>query len=276
MHYYPFNISDFNNSTRHLTLLERAIYRELMDMYYQTENPIVDDLDVLARKILVRSKEEKESLSIVLDEFFLKTDAGYTIYRIEQEIIKYQNRAEIAKNNGKKGGRPKKDKAEITQRVNLNNPEITQRVNSANPNETPLKANNNKNKNKNKNNNTNKNSGDLKDLSEKVTQTELLPVNNLKNDSMAEFEMVWNMYGKKGNRKTSLSRFLKMKDSDKKLMSIHLPKYIISTPDKQYRKGLQSYINLECWNDEILINNNNNEPTVNISNRPNFDEFARR
>ena len=67
-----------------------------------------------------------------------------------------------------------------------------------------------------------------------------------------EFDLVWAMYGKKGNRKTSLAKFNKMKDSSKKLMAHHLPRYIDSTPDKQFRKNLETYINQECWNDEVI------------------------
>lgn len=82
-----------------------------------------------------------------------------------------------------------------------------------------------------------------------------------------EFELVWNMYGKKGNKKTSLSKFNRLKDSNKKLMAEHLPRYVKSKPDKQYRKNLETYINQECWNDEIedfanektTINNRNYE-----------------
>ena len=68
----------------------------------------------------------------------------------------------------------------------------------------------------------------------------------------AEFDLVWSMYGKKGNKKTSLAKFNKLKDSNKKLMAHHLPKYIDSTPDKQFRKNLETYINQECWNDEVI------------------------
>lgn len=69
----------------------------------------------------------------------------------------------------------------------------------------------------------------------------------------AEFDLVWSMYDKKGNKKTSLAKFNKLSDSNKKLMAEHLPKYIRSTPDKQYRKNLETYINQECWNDEIVV-----------------------
>ena len=40
MNYYQHHIGDFNNATRHLSLIERAIYRDLLDMYYDTEKAI--------------------------------------------------------------------------------------------------------------------------------------------------------------------------------------------------------------------------------------------
>jgi len=89
----------------------------------------------------------------------------------------------------------------------------------------------------------------------------------------SEFNIVWDIYGKKGNRKLSLARFKKMKDADKKLMAVHLPKYVESTPDKQFRKDLQSYINLECWNDEITGANHND---TNQQNGSKFETGADR
>jgi hypothetical protein len=70
-----------------------------------------------------------------------------------------------------------------------------------------------------------------------------------------EFERVWEMYGRKGNKKTSRSRFVKLGINTKQAIYNHLPAYIASTPDKQYRKGFEVYINLECWNDEIVTSN---------------------
>jgi hypothetical protein len=82
--------------------------------------------------------------------------------------------------------------------------------------------------------------------------------NNDKN-KQAEFDLVWNMYGKKGNRKNSLAKFNRLTDANKKLMADHLPKYVNSTPDKQFRKNLEGYINQECWNDEISQESNISE-----------------
>jgi len=94
-------------------------------------------------------------------------------------------------------------------------------------------------------------------------------------DDLSEFDLVWEIYDRKGNKKTSQLRFSKLTAKQKKLMSIHLPKYIISTPDKRFRKNLESYINLECWNDEILINNPNQWHNPNVGNYQNSMVYDR-
>lgn len=67
-----------------------------------------------------------------------------------------------------------------------------------------------------------------------------------------QFEGIWIAYGKKGNKKTSKAKFNKLDIAVKHLIYDHIPNYVLSTPDKQYRKNLETYINQECWNDEIV------------------------
>jgi len=67
------------------------------------------------------------------------------------------------------------------------------------------------------------------------------------------FERFWEMYGKKGNRKTSEARFNKVSEANRVLIAKNLEAYVISTPDKQFRKDAQSWLNMECWNDEVMI-----------------------
>ncbi len=69
-----------------------------------------------------------------------------------------------------------------------------------------------------------------------------------------DFENVWALYGKKGNKKTSKSRWNKLPLKSKRRAIIHIPEYVKATPDIQYRKNLETYINQEVWNDEILEN----------------------
>ncbi len=108
MHYYSFNISDFNNSTRHLTRLERSIYRDLIDFYYDKELPLLEDLDALSRKIIANSSEEIEAVKQITKEFFNLESDGYHHSKIDKEISVYHAKADTARANGKLGGRPKK------------------------------------------------------------------------------------------------------------------------------------------------------------------------
>jgi hypothetical protein len=70
------------------------------------------------------------------------------------------------------------------------------------------------------------------------------------------FEYVWELYGKKGNRKTSERKWANLKKHCREAALKHMPLYVQSTPNKQYRKNFETYINQEAWNDEIILNNN--------------------
>ena len=118
MHYYQFNIGDYAKSTKHLDPIEDLIYRRLLDIYYDTEKPISSDIKKTAR--LIGLKNNEKETQAILDEFFHLTKNGYIQKRAKKEIEHYAAKANTARVNGKKGGRPKK-----TQSVNLANPEIT-------------------------------------------------------------------------------------------------------------------------------------------------------
>jgi len=90
MHYYPHHIGDFNAATRHLSRLERSIYRDLIELYYETESPLSIDLERVCRRIMACSPEERSAARDVLTEFFTLTDAGWTHKRCEEELAKYR------------------------------------------------------------------------------------------------------------------------------------------------------------------------------------------
>ena len=90
MHYYSHNIGDFNNSTRHLTRVERSLYRELIELYYDTEQPLQSvDFNRLAKRVLAQTEEELTALAYVLSEFFQDVDGNYNHARCDVEIAKY-------------------------------------------------------------------------------------------------------------------------------------------------------------------------------------------
>ena len=90
MHYYSHNIGDFNNSTRHLTRVERSLYRDLIELYYDSEQPLQSvDRAKLARKVLAHTDEEYIALNYVLEEFFFEDGDKYSHPRCDEEIAKY-------------------------------------------------------------------------------------------------------------------------------------------------------------------------------------------
>lgn len=105
MHYYKFNVAAWAKDTSHLTLKEEAIYLRLINFYYDTEKPIPLKTHLVLRKL--RMGDESETVSIVLDEFFIKSKDGWIHNHCNKLVAEYQERAERNRLNGKSGGRPK-------------------------------------------------------------------------------------------------------------------------------------------------------------------------
>lgn len=108
MHHYPHHIGDFRAGTVNMTRLERWLYRDMLDVYYDSEQPLPLDVGKLCRELGARADDEKIAIAEILDFKFTRTDRGYVHERCEAEIEAYRAKAETAKENGKKGGRPKK------------------------------------------------------------------------------------------------------------------------------------------------------------------------
>ena len=90
MKHYPHHIRDFNQATRHLTRIERSVYRDLMDLYYDTEKMLTLDMKALCRLILAHSDEESTAVEQVLNEFFTETPNGWYHERCEAELEAYR------------------------------------------------------------------------------------------------------------------------------------------------------------------------------------------
>jgi uncharacterized protein YdaU (DUF1376 family) len=90
MKHYPHHIGDFDKATRHLTRIERSVYRDLIDLYYDTEQRLTLDVQALCRRIIARTNEESTAVQQVLNEFFTETPTGWYHDRCEAEIEAYQ------------------------------------------------------------------------------------------------------------------------------------------------------------------------------------------
>lgn len=97
MHHYQFNIADYRKDTAHLTLLEHAIYRSLIDTYYLNEEPLCGDDAKLMRTHCIRTKEEKQAFESVLSDFFVLQDGAYRNFRCDQELARIYEKSEKAR-----------------------------------------------------------------------------------------------------------------------------------------------------------------------------------
>ena len=105
--------------------MEDLAFRRMLDLFYESEKPLPHELSRVAK--LIGMRDYQEEIRDVLNEFWNETEGGWVNDRANEEIAKYQAKADSARVNGKKGGRPKtQQEPKITQSVNLANPEITE------------------------------------------------------------------------------------------------------------------------------------------------------
>lgn len=145
MNFYPFHVGDYTLRTAHLEPMEDLAYRRLLDLYYVNEHPLAGTPAEVAR--LIRLRGAVDEVACVLAEFFTETPQGWRHEHCDEVIAQYHEKAKIAAENGKKGGRPRKTQPQPagnpseTDTQSQDKPGKTQSVNSANPAETGLKAN---------------------------------------------------------------------------------------------------------------------------------------
>jgi len=69
------------------------------------------------------------------------------------------------------------------------------------------------------------------------------------------FENFWDAYDKKIDRKDTIKKWEKLRQAEKEKILDNLPQYITATPDKQYRKNPETYLNDRAWENEIITTN---------------------
>ena len=67
------------------------------------------------------------------------------------------------------------------------------------------------------------------------------------------FDRAWNLYEKKVGCKSKLEKkWNSMSKADRKAAIEYIPLYVLSQPDKQYRKNFQTFLNQRGWEDELI------------------------
>lgn len=107
MNYYPRYPADYLSKTLHLSLAEDGAYTRLLDWCYANEKPIPHE----KRYEIVRVLKPKERAIVdrVLAEFFTRSENGWSNKRVSSETAKAQPKILSARENGRKGGRPRKN-----------------------------------------------------------------------------------------------------------------------------------------------------------------------
>jgi hypothetical protein len=77
--------------------------------------------------------------------------------------------------------------------------------------------------------------------------------NTLIKEKIELFEIFWEIYDKPVSKKPAKDKFIKLSLEDCKKCVDVVPAYVKSTPDKKFRKHVSTWLNQECWNDEVEV-----------------------
>jgi len=99
MHYYQFNIGDYQSHTGHLDPIEDIAYRRMLDWCYLHESALPNLPEEIGRQIRMRGHEDV--IKAVLNEFFTFAEEGWYQTRIHEEIQHYHSKVQQASRAGK-------------------------------------------------------------------------------------------------------------------------------------------------------------------------------
>lgn len=103
-----------------------------------------------------------------------------------------------------------------------------------------------------------------KEKAKKVSQKKVI-VSGQELTHEEAFQKFWNLYDKKTDTAKAKAKFLKLSESDMILAIEKVSMYVLSTPDKKYRKNALTWLNGKCWNDEVEIKTQNNSNNGNTT-----------
>jgi uncharacterized protein YdaU (DUF1376 family) len=95
MHYYRHHIGDFRRDTASLSDIDAMAYLKLLWMYYDTEQPLPANPQLLAFKIGANT----ESVQLILDAFFTLDGDVYRQKRCDAELEEYRNKGKKARDS---------------------------------------------------------------------------------------------------------------------------------------------------------------------------------
>lgn len=97
MNYYEHHLGDYDGATAHLSWLEDCAYRRLICLYYRNEGPIPSDVKQACRLVRAASKQERGAVQQVLSEFFELQGDGWHHKRCDEEVTRFQQKSQKAR-----------------------------------------------------------------------------------------------------------------------------------------------------------------------------------
>ena len=282
MHFYMFHPAKFNFETKHLSRLERAIYREMIDDYMANESPFIADNQKLGWRFECNTEEERNALGTILDNFFvIKKDKKGTEYyhhkRLDAEIRAYRwgnkenfgteggtDKGTVAERNGTPKGtdkerkeRYKQERLSMINALTENGLTIDKSISMADLRalyKTNFEQHGTEQGTPSEQSGTDRNAGNTQTF-----DVEPLPVTSNQEPVInISFDDFWNAYDKKrGDTEKIKKKWESLKDSEREAIMSHIPLYKQSQPDKKFRKDPSTYLNNKSWNDEIIYSTGN-------------------
>jgi len=106
MHYYQHHIGDFIKATSRLTDAQAMAYLRLLWMYYDSEKPLPNDVDVLSLQVGLPVDE----LQLLLRAYFRLEDGVWKQTRCDAEIAEYRSFIDKKSQAGKASAEQRKNK----------------------------------------------------------------------------------------------------------------------------------------------------------------------
>jgi len=170
---------------------------------------------------------------------------------MDQNKEKWEKKAQVNKDNGSKGGRPK------------SNPNITQE-NPMGLNETqtipekPVTV-------------------TVSDTSFKKEVKDILSIDGIEMSRSEAFDLFWDMYGNKTGKKKCVTKFSKLSEADITKILNAVPVYIRHCREKdKFIKNPETWLNGEHWNDEISVNANSVPEPMTYGKPVTYEDLANR
>jgi len=94
MHYYQHHIGDFQRDTASLSDSDTLAYLRLLWMYYDTEEPLIND----PKKLAFRIGSNPDAVQMLLEAFFVLNNDVWIQKRCDAELANYRAKSDRARN----------------------------------------------------------------------------------------------------------------------------------------------------------------------------------